>query len=60
MTKRPLSAQLDWNNLFGFEQVAGDRDAIRREISGRLGAKVGNKVCNKVGAKIGTKAGVKA
>ena len=56
MTKRPLSSKLDWNNLLGFEQVAGDRDAIRREINGRLGAKVGTKV----GVKIGTKAGVKA
>ncbi len=60
MTKRPLSAQLDWNNLLGFEQIAGERDAIRREISGRLGAKVGNKVGEKVGVKLGAKAGIKA
>jgi len=52
---RPLSSQLDWNKLLGFEQIAGDRDAIRREISGRLGAKVGEKV----GVKLGAKAGIK-
>lgn len=50
---RSISAKLDWNRMLGFEQIAGDRAALRN--SGKLDAKVGVKVGVKVGAKTGVR-----
>lgn len=47
--------ELDWSNLFGFNQIKSTKAALDTKNVSALGAKLGTKL----GGKIGTKAGVK-
>ena len=47
--------ELDWANLFGFNQIKATKNVSDTKTVSALGAKLGTKLGGKVGAKAGVK-----